>query len=75
MIQVVAEPTPPTRDLIRRAQALADEMGHGLMGSEHLLLAMTEANDSVAAHRILRETGAFPAVKQYLDEMFGRSGP
>ena len=71
----MAEPTPPTRDLITRAMAIADEMGHGLMGSEHLLLAITEANESVAAHRILRETGALPAVRRYLDEMFGRSEP
>ena len=71
----MAEPTPPTRDLIARAMAIANEMGHGLMGSEHLLLAITEADDSIAAHRILRETCALPAVKLYLDEMFGRSGP
>lgn len=69
----MADPDPPTRDLIGRAYALADEMGHALMGSEHLLLAITEANDNLAAHRILRETGALTAVKQYLDEMFGRS--
>ena len=71
----MAQPTPPTRDLIGRAMALADEMGHGLMGSEHLLLAMTEADESLAARRILRETGALPAVRQHLDEMFGRLEP
>ena len=70
----MAQPTPPTRDLIQRAM-VADEMGHGLMGSEHFLLAIAQSNDSVAAHRILRETGALPAVKQHLDEMFGRSEP
>ena len=68
----MAEQTPPTRELVYRAEALADEMGHPLVGSEHLLLAITEADDDLAAHRILRETGALPAVRQYLDEMFGR---
>ena len=54
----MAELTPPTRDLISRAEALADEMGHDWMGSEHLLLAITEADDDLAARRILNETGA-----------------
>ncbi|HKX48021.1 MAG TPA: Clp protease N-terminal domain-containing protein [Gaiellaceae bacterium] len=70
----MAELTPPTRDLISRAEALADEMGHDWMGSEHLLLAITEADDDLAARRILNETGALPAVKEYLGKLFGRSG-
>ena len=48
-------------------------MGHPLMGTEHLLLAIVEADDSLAAHRILRETGALAAVKRSLGQMFGRS--
>ena len=44
------------------------------MGSEHLLLAITEADDDLAARRILNETGALPAVKEYLGKLFGRSG-
>lgn len=73
IIPSVAEPTPPTRALIERAETLADEMGHPLMGTEHLLLAIVEADDSLAAHRILRETGALAAVKRSLGQMFGRS--
>jgi ATP-dependent Clp protease ATP-binding subunit ClpA len=69
----MAEPTPPTRALIERAEALTDEMGHPLMGTEHLLLAIVEVDDSLAAHRILRETGALAAVKKSLGQMFGRS--
>lgn len=65
--------TPPTQDLIQRASALADEMGHRFVGSEHLLLAIVEADDDVAAHRILDETGSMSAVDQRLAEMFGRS--
>jgi ATP-dependent Clp protease ATP-binding subunit ClpA len=68
----MAELTPPTRDLIQRANALADEMGHPLVGSEHLLLAMVEADDDLAAHRILHEAGSITAVGQRLAEMFGR---
>jgi hypothetical protein len=44
----MAELIPPTRDLIERASALADRMGHALVGSEHLLFAMVEADDSAA---------------------------
>jgi ATP-dependent Clp protease ATP-binding subunit ClpA len=68
----MAELMPPTRDLIERASALADRMGHALVGSEHLLLAMVEADDDLAAHRILRETGGLSAIEQRLSEMFGR---
>jgi len=69
----IAELTPPTRDLIQKASALADEMGHAFVGSEHLLLAMVEADDDLAAHRILHETGSISAVDQRLAEMFSRS--
>ncbi|HEV7642028.1 MAG TPA: Clp protease N-terminal domain-containing protein [Gaiellaceae bacterium] len=69
----MAELTPPTRDLIQKAGALADEMGHAFVGSEHLLLAMVEADDDLAAHRILHEAGSISAVEQRLAEMFGRS--
>lgn len=69
----MAELTPLTQDLIQRASALADEMGHRFVGSEHLLLAMVEAGDDVAAHRILAETNSVSAIDGYLAEMFGRS--
>jgi hypothetical protein len=49
-------------------------MGHSFVGSEHVLLAMVEANDDLAAHRILKETGGLSSVEQRLSEMFGRSG-
>ena len=68
----MAELTPPTRELLQRAGALADGMGHAFAGSEHLLLAIVEADDDLAAHRILNETGGMPAVRQRLSEMFGR---
>ena len=63
---------PTTKLAISATRAIATT---SIAAGEHLLLAFTEANDSVAAHRILRETGALPAVKLYLDEMFGRSEP
>jgi ATP-dependent Clp protease ATP-binding subunit ClpA len=68
----VAELTPPTRDLMRRAEALADELGHRFVGSEHVLLAMVEARDDPLAHRILREVGALEPVRQWFDEFLGR---
>ena len=68
----MAELTPPTRNLIERASTLADQMGHAFVGSEHVLLAIVEADDDLAAYRILRETGGLSAVEQRLSEMFGR---
>lgn len=67
----MAELTRPTRDLIQKAGELADEMGHPFVGSEHLLLAIVEADDDLAAYRILQETGSLSAVGQHLAEMFG----
>ena len=67
----MAELTPPTRQLLARATALADEMGHPFAGSEHLLLAMVNAGDDLAAHRVLRESGSIPAINHLLTEMFG----
>jgi ATP-dependent Clp protease ATP-binding subunit ClpA len=69
----MAELTPSTRNLIERASALADQMGHAFVGSEHVLLAMVEADDDLAAHRILNETGGLSSVELRLSEMFGRS--
>jgi ATP-dependent Clp protease ATP-binding subunit ClpA len=68
----MAELMPPTRNLIERAIALADLMGRAFVGSEHVVLAMVEADDDLAAHRILRERGGLSAVEQRLSEMFGR---
>ena len=68
----LSELQPPTRDLIRRAHALADEMGHPLVGTEHLLLAMVRADENIAAHRILVETDSLSAVEQQLTKIFGR---
>ena len=68
----MAELSPPVRELIRTAEALADEMAHPFVGSEHLLLAIVEADDDLAAHRILAETGGLQGVRRYLEEMFGR---
>jgi ATP-dependent Clp protease ATP-binding subunit ClpA len=56
----MAEQSPPTRKLIERAESLADQMGHPFVGSEHLLLAIVDSDDTVAAHRVLRESGALP---------------
>jgi ATP-dependent Clp protease ATP-binding subunit ClpA len=68
----MADLTPPTRDLIEQASSLADRMGHAFVGSEHLLLAIVQADDDLAAHRVLRETGSIPVVEHRLAEMFGR---
>jgi len=69
----MAELTPPTRDLIQKADALADQMGHAFAGSEHLLPALVKADEGLAAHRILAETGSISPVERRLSAMHGRS--
>jgi ATP-dependent Clp protease ATP-binding subunit ClpA len=67
----MSELPPPTHDLIERARELADEMGHTFVGTEHLLFAMVKADENIAAHRILDETGSLSAVAEQLTKMFG----
>ena len=52
-------------------------MGHAFAGSEHLLPAMVKADEGLAAHRILAETGSIftnPVTKRASDYITGRFG-
>ena len=51
--------TPKLRHAIGRAPALAAALGHKYIGSEHLLLALCEEKDSLAAH-FLESRGISP---------------
>ena len=55
--------TPRAEEALRLSQEAAEEMGHGYVGSEHLLLGLIREEDGVA-HRVLSEFGV-------TDEMVG----
>ena len=48
--------TPRAEEALRLAQEAAEEMGHGYVGSEHLLLGLLREEEGIA-HRVLTEHG------------------
>ena len=48
--------TPRAEEALRLAQAAAEEMGHGYVGSEHLLLGLMREEEGIA-HRVMTEYG------------------
>ena len=49
--------TPPCRgEALRLAQEAAEEMGHGYVGCEHILLGLMREEDGIA-HRVMQEYG------------------
>jgi len=48
--------TPRAEEVLRLSQEAAEEMGHGYVGSEHLLLGLIREEEGVA-HRVLSEYG------------------
>ena len=48
--------TPAAEEALRLSQEAAGELGHGYVGTEHLLLGLIREEDSVA-HTVLTETG------------------
>ena len=48
--------TPRAEEALRLAQEAAEEMGHGYVGCEHILLGLMREEDGIA-HRVMREYG------------------
>ena len=48
--------TPQAEEVLRLSQEAAEEMGHGYVGSEHLLLGLIREEEGIA-HRVLSEYG------------------
>ena len=48
--------TPRAEEALRLAQEAAEEMGHGYVGTEHLLLGLLREEEGIA-HRALTECG------------------
>ena len=48
--------TPRAEEALRLSQESAEELGHGYVGSEHLLLGLLREEEGLA-HRVLTEYG------------------
>jgi ATP-dependent Clp protease ATP-binding subunit ClpA len=68
----VSELTGPAETLIRSASEIAAKRNHGIVGTEHLLLAMIrQSSDSSFARRLLDEAGATEELRRRLEEVLG----
>ena len=66
-----ADITPRVKRIIEASASIAVGMGHGYIGTEHLLLAVTEEGEC-GANRLIREAGAAPEdVKRGILSCFG----
>jgi len=58
-------------ELLEDANAIADRRGHRLIGTEHVLLAMTRQSDGSFARRLLDEVGATDALHARIEDAIG----
>ncbi|HTN81531.1 MAG TPA: Clp protease N-terminal domain-containing protein [Acidimicrobiales bacterium] len=58
-------------ELLRDASDLADARGHAIVGTEHLLLAMTRQSEDSFARRLLDEVGATEPLRVRIEGAIG----
>ena len=63
--------TPRSKALLEEASALAKENGRGIIGTEHILLALVSDGDSVAAKLIASEGGSLLELRAELTALAG----
>ena len=59
------------QDLLDDALAIAKRRGHGIVGTEHLLLAMTQQSENSLARRILHEAGVDEDLRARVEAIIG----
>lgn len=58
-------------ELLRQARELAVTRGHTVVGTEHLLLAMTRQSEDSFARRLLDDVGATEALRSRIEAAIG----
>jgi ATP-dependent Clp protease ATP-binding subunit ClpA len=58
-------------ELVREAREVAKARGHAIVGTEHLLLAMTRQSEDSLARRLLDEVGATDPLRSRIEEVIG----
>lgn len=61
--------------VMRAAAELAAARGHGVVGTEHLLLALVRAEPDSFARRLLDEMGATDELRRRIEAAIGESPP
>jgi ATP-dependent Clp protease ATP-binding subunit ClpA len=67
----MAELSGKVQQLLREASDLADARGHAIVGTEHVLLAMTSQSDDSFARRLLDEVGATESLRSRIEDAIG----
>jgi ATP-dependent Clp protease ATP-binding subunit ClpA len=67
----VAELSGQVEQLLRDASEIAAVRGHAVVGTEHVLLAMTRQTDDSFAQRLLDEAGATQNVRSRFESVIG----
>jgi ATP-dependent Clp protease ATP-binding subunit ClpA len=67
----VAELSGSVQALLAEAGRLADARGHPIVGTEHLLLAMTRQSADAFARRLLDEVGATEHLRSRIEAAIG----
>ena len=67
--------TQKAQNTISTAQSTAEEIGHNYIGSEHLLLALCNEKDSVAAKLLSDKGASYTSIRNNLIEIYGEGSP
>ena len=67
----MAELSEKVEELLRDARELASARGHPIVGTEHLLLAMTRQSEDSFARRLLDEVGATAPLRTRIEGAIG----
>ena len=67
--------TPKARHAVSRCPEIAGQLGHTYIGSEHLLLALSEEQDSVAAHFLEKKGCHSEKLRQTVSDFAGIGSP
>ena len=66
--------TERAKEVLRKAQEWAIELGHNYVGSEHLLLGLLSVNEGVAAKALEDQGVSAVEVTEKIEELIGRGG-
>lgn len=67
----MAELSGQVEQLLREASEIAAARGHAVVGTEHLLLAMTRQTEDSFARRLLDEAGATQTLRSHIESVIG----
>ena len=59
------------QELLSEARGIAETRGHAVVGTEHVLLAMTHQSVDAFARRLLDEVGATESLRSHIEAVIG----